>query len=67
MLDPPSQGQHYRMAELNLLAAIVICWNRAHPGEAVRQRKHVGLTVELLAHIHLGWTHILLTGQYRRP
>ena len=51
--DRSSEGQHYRMAGLNLLAAIVIYWNTAHLGEAVRQRKHAGLTVEpeLLAHI----------------
>ena len=41
------------MAGLNLLAAIVIYWNTAHLGEAVRQRKHAGLTAEPkpLAHI----------------
>ena len=58
------------MAGLNLLAAIVIHWNTAHLGEAVRQRKHAGLTVEpeLMAHISpLGWAHILLTGEYRWP
>ena len=57
-------------AGLNLLAAIVIYWNTAHLGEAVRQRKHAGLIVEpeLLAHISpLGWAHILLTGEYRWP
>ena len=46
------------MAGLNLLAAIVIYWNTAHLGEAIRQRQHAGLTVqpELLAHISpLGW------------
>ena len=56
--DRSSEGQHYRMAGLNLLAAIVIYWNTAHLGEAVRQRKHAGLTVEpeLLDHISpLGW------------
>ena len=66
--DRSSEGQYYRMAGLNLLAAIVIYWNTAHLGEAVRQRKHAGLTVEpeLLAHISpLGWAHILLTGEYR--
>ena len=45
---------------LNLLAAIVIYWNTAHLGEAVRQRKHADLTVqpELLAHISpLEWAH----------
>ena len=68
--DRSSEGQHYRMAGLNLLAAIVIHWNTAHLGEAVRQRKHAGLTVEpeLLAHISpLGWAHILLTREYRWP
>ena len=68
--DRSSEGQHYRMAGLNLLAAIVIYWNTAHLGEAVRRRKHAGLTVEpeLLAHISpLGWAHILLTGEYRWP
>ena len=68
--DRSSEAQHYRMAGLNLLAAIVIYWNTAHLGEAVRQRKHAGLTVEpeLLAHISpLGWAHILLTGEYRWP
>ena len=58
------------MAGLNLLAAIVISWNTAHLGEAVRQRQLVGLTVEpeLLARISpLGWAHILLTGEYRWP
>ena len=41
------------MAGLSLLAAIVIYWNTAHLGEAVRQRQHAGLTVEpeLLARI----------------
>ena len=68
--DRSSEGQHYRMARLNLLAAIVIYWNTAHLGEAVGDRKHAGLTVEpeLLAHISpLGWAHILLTGEYRWP
>ena len=68
--DRSSEGQHYRMAGLNLLTTIVIYWNTAHLGEAVRQRKHAGLTVEpeLLAHISpLGWAHILLTGEYRWP
>ena len=68
--DRSSEGQHYRMAGLNLLAAIVIYWNTAHLGEAVRRRKLAGLTVEpkLLAHTsHLVWGHVLLTGEYRWP
>ena len=68
--DRSSEGQHYRMAGLNLLAAIVIYWNTVLLGEAVRQRKRAELPVkpELLAHISpLGWAHILLTGEYRWP
>ena len=57
-----SEGQRCRMAGLNLLAAIIIYWNAAHLGEAVRPRKRVGLTVEpeLLARIPL-------TGEYQWP
>ncbi len=68
--DRTSEGQHYRMAGLNLLAAIVIYWNTVRLEKAVRQRKRAGLPVEpeLLAHISpLGWAHILLTGEYRWP
>ena len=70
LFDLSSEGQHCRMAKLTLLAAIVICWDKAHLGEAVGRWKHAGLTVEpeLLAHISsLGWAHILLTGEYRWP
>ena len=68
--DRSSEGQHYRMAGLNLLAAIVIYWNTVRLSEAVQQRERAGLPVEpeLLAHISpLGWAHILLTGEYRWP
>ena len=68
--DRASEGQHYRMARLNLLAAIAIYWNTAHFGEAIRQRQCYGLTVDhrLVAQISpLGWAHILLTGEYRWP
>ena len=52
-LDLSNEGQHYRMAEFNLLAASVIYRNITDLGEAVRQRKFAGLTVEpeLLAHV----------------
>ena len=66
--DRSTEGQHYRMAGLNFLAAIVIYWNTARLGEAVARRKHAGLPVvpEFLPHISpLGWAHILLTGEYR--
>ena len=68
--DRTSDGRHYRMTGLNLVAAIVIYGNTVRLGEAVRQRKRAGLPVdpELLAHISpLGWAHILLTGEYRWP
>jgi TnpA family transposase len=68
--DRTTEGQHYRMAGLNLLAAIVIYWNSVHLGHAVAKRQKAGLDVppELLAHISpLGWAHILLTGEYRWP
>lgn len=58
------------MAGFNLLVAIVIYWNIAEIGEAVRQEQRAGLTVEpeLLAHISpLRWAHILLTREYRCP
>ena len=66
--DRTTEGQHYRMAGLNLLTAIVIYWNTVRLGEAVNQRKRAGLPTppELLAHTSpLGWAHILLTGEYR--
>ena len=68
--DRTTEGQHFRIAGLNLLAAIVIYWNTLHLGHAVAQRQSDGLGVppELLAHISpLGWAHILLTGEYRWP
>ena len=43
--DRSSEGQHYRMAGFSLLAAIIIHWNTAHLGEAIRPRKHAGLSV----------------------
>ena len=58
------------MAGLNLLAAIVINWYTANLCEAVRQRKHAGLTVEpeLLARISpLEWAHFPLTAEYFGP
>ena len=66
--DRTSEGQHYRMAGLNLLAAIIIYWNTKHLGHAVTTRKRAGLdcSPQLLAHISpLGWAHVLLTGEYR--
>lgn len=68
--DRTAEGQHYRMAGLNLLAAIIIYWNTDHLGRAVAARKRAGLDSphELLSHISpLGWAHILLTGEYRWP
>lgn len=66
--DRTAEGQHYRMAGLNLLAAIIIYWNTKHLGQAVAERNRAGLdcSPKLLSHISpLGWAHILLTGEYR--
>ena len=66
--DRTAEGQHYRMAGLNLLAAIIIYWNTKHLSQAVaaRQRARLNCDPALLAHISpLGWAHILLTGEYR--
>jgi TnpA family transposase len=68
--DRTAEGQHYRMAGLNFLAAIIIYWNTDQLGKAVAQRKRAGLdcSPHLLAHISpLGWAHILITGEYRWP
>ncbi len=68
--DRSAEGQHFRMAGLNLLAAIIIYWNTKHLGHAVASRRCAGLdcSPDLLAHISpLGWAHILLTGEYRWP
>lgn len=68
--DRTSESQHYRLAGLNLLAAIIIYWNTKHLGIAVTKRQKSGLETpdELLCHVSpLGWAHILLTGEYRWP
>ena len=68
--DRTIEGQHFRIAGLNLLATIIIYWNTDHLGRAAVQRKRAGFSTpeELLAHISpLGWAHLLLTGEYRWP
>ena len=68
--DRTTEGQHYRMVGLNLLAAIIIYWNTKHLGQAVARRRRVNLdwSPDLLAHFSpLGWAHIILTGEYRWP
>ena len=64
--DRTVEGQHYRVAALNLLAAIIIYWNTKHLGHAVESRRRAVLNCssDMLAHISpLGWAHILLTGE----
>lgn len=66
--DRTTEGQHFRIAGLNLLTAIIIYWNSKQLGNAVAKRQRAGLDCppELLAHISpLGWAHIILTGEYR--
>lgn len=66
--DRSSEGQHYRIAGMNLLAAIIIFWNTMKLGDVVSSRAAAGVAVppDLLAHVSpLGWEHINLTGEYR--
>ena len=68
--DRSTEGQHDRIAGMNLLAAIIIFWNTMKLGEVVAQQKSEGklLSPDLLAHVSpLGWEHINLTGEYRWP
>lgn len=41
------RGQHYRIAGLNLLTAVIIYWNTVHLGHAVTERRNEGLDVPL--------------------
>ena len=66
--DRTSDGQHHRIAALNLLAAIIIYWNSWKLGDIVARRVEAGHAPapELLPHVSpLGWEHINLTGEYR--
>lgn len=68
--DRSGEGQHYRIAGMNLLAAIIIFWNTMKLGEVVDRRAVDGIIIppDLLAHVSpLGWEHINLTGEYRWP
>ncbi len=68
--DRTAEGQHYRMAGLKLLAAVIIYWNTDHLGRAATRRLQYGRDCppKLLPHISpFGWAHILLTGEYRWP
>ena len=68
--DRSGEGQHHRIAGMNLLAAIIIFWNTMKLGEVVNSRAVGGAAIppDLLAHVSpLGWEHINLTGEYRWP
>ena len=41
--DRTPEGKHFRLAGLNLLAAIIIYWNPKHLGQAVNHQKNEGL------------------------
>ena len=41
--DRTTEGQHYRIAGLNLLTAIIVYWNTLHLGHAVEARRREGL------------------------
>ena len=68
--DRSSEGQHHRMAGLNLVAAAIIHWNTRRLGQLVTERTAAGNAADpaLLPHVSpLGWEHIHLTGEYRWP
>lgn len=68
--DRTTEGQHYRIAGLNLLTAIIVYWNTLHLGRAVKARRREGLDTpdHFLAHTSpLECAHILLTGGYLWP
>jgi TnpA family transposase len=69
--DRSAEGQHYRIAGMNLLAAIIIFWNTMKLGEVVaipETRAESCYRADLSAHVSpLGWEHINLTGEYRWP
>ena len=46
--DRTGEGQHYRIAGLNLLAAIIIYWNTLKLGDAVFTRRQAGLEIREL-------------------
>ena len=60
--DRTTEGQHYRIAGLNLLTAIIVYWNTLHLSHAVEARRREGLNTpdHLLAHIRV-------TGEYLWP
>ena len=51
--DRTGEGQHYRIAGLNLLAAIIIYWNMQKLSEAVvaRQKADLETPAEFLTHV----------------
>ncbi|MGE4340979.1 MAG: Tn3 family transposase, partial [Pigmentiphaga sp.] len=68
--DRSAEGQHYRIAGMNLLAAIIIYWNTMKLGDVVANQMKAlkPLSADLLTHVSpLGWEHINLTGEYRWP
>lgn len=68
--DRTAEGQHHRMAALNLLTAIIVHWNTQKIGDIVTELTASGrpFDLALLAHVSpLGWEHINLNGQYQWP
>ncbi|MDK9477033.1 Tn3 family transposase, partial [Klebsiella pneumoniae] len=53
--DRTTAGQHYRIAGLNLLTAVIIYWNTVHLVHAVTERRNEGLDVppESVPYSHL--------------
>ncbi|WVX49881.1 Tn3 family transposase ISRsp12 [Roseobacter fucihabitans] len=68
--DRSGRAQDDRLADLNLLATIIIYWNTKQLGQVIAKRRQTGIydPEDLLSHVSpLGWAHILITGEYRWP
>jgi len=68
--DRTAETQSYRIAGMNLLAAIIIYWNTKKLGEIVAKHIEAGAPPNpaLLQHVSpLGWEKIILTGKYTWP
>lgn len=68
--DRSSEGQHFRVAGMNLIAAIIIYWNTKQLGEVVQRMTKAKNPPDpaLLPHVSpLGWERINLTGEYHWP
>jgi TnpA family transposase len=66
--DRSGEGQHYRIAGMNLLAAIIIFWNTMKLGDVVSSRAPMAPLSRPISSPCIPWAgSINLTGEYRWP